>query len=64
MTDEARAARRAYKRQWEKKNPDKVKAYKKKWAAKNPDKIRAQQERYWSRRAAEQEPPEDGGGTA
>lgn len=64
MTDEARAARRAYKRQWEKNNPDKVRAYKKKWAAKNPDKIRAQQERYWNKKAAEQEPPADGGETA
>ena len=36
MTDEAKEARRAYKR---------------KWARENPDKIRAQQERYWSKRA-------------
>lgn len=38
MTEEAKAARRAYKR---------------KWAKENPDKIRAQQERYWTKRANE-----------
>ena len=36
MTEQAAAARRAYKRAW---------------AAKNPDKIKAQQARYWERRA-------------
>ena len=36
MTDAAKEARRAYKRQW---------------ARDNPDKIRAQQDRYWSKRA-------------
>lgn len=40
MTEKAAAARRAYKRQW---------------ARDNPDKIRAQQEKYWSKKAAEQE---------
>lgn len=40
MTEEAKAARRAYKREW---------------ARRNPDKIRAQQERYWNKRAAEQQ---------
>lgn len=39
MTEQAKAARRAYKRQWAKKNPDKVKAA---------------QERYWTKKAAEQ----------
>lgn len=39
MNEQARAARRAYKREW---------------AKKNPDKIRAQQERYWNKKAAEQ----------
>ena len=36
MTEQAIAARRAYRR---------------KWAKANPDKVRAQQERYWKRRA-------------
>ena len=37
MTEEAKAARRAYKR---------------KWAKENPDKVKQQQERYWQRKAA------------
>lgn len=36
MTEAAKEARRAYKRQW---------------ARDNPEKIRAQQDRYWSKRA-------------
>ncbi len=44
MTEAAREARRAYKRQW---------------AKENPDKIKAQQERFWAKRAAaaQQEEP-------
>lgn len=38
MDEKALAARRAYKREW---------------ARKNPDKIRAQQRRYWEKKAAE-----------
>ena len=37
MTEQARAAKAAYKREW---------------AKKNPDKIKAQQARYWERQAA------------
>ncbi len=37
MTDAAKAARREYKKQW---------------ARKNPEKVKAQQERYWAKRAA------------
>lgn len=40
MTDQAKEARRAYNR-----------AYKKEWNRKNPDKVRAAQERYWERKA-------------
>ena len=46
LSNEAKAARRAYKRQW---------------AQKNPDKVQAQQRRYWERQGAKlrtrQEPP-------
>ena len=38
MTEQALAARRAYKRQW---------------ARDNPDKIKAQQERFWAKKAEE-----------
>lgn len=40
MTDKAKEARRAYKREWNRKNPDKV---------------RAAQERYWRRKAEKEE---------
>lgn len=40
LTEQAIAARREYKN---------------KWARKNPEKIRAQQERFWQKRAAEQQ---------
>lgn len=39
MTEQAKEARRAYKREW---------------ARKNPEKVKAQQERYWKKKAAEQ----------
>ena len=39
VTEESKEARRAYKREW---------------ARKNPEKVRAAQDRYWERRAAEQ----------
>ena len=38
MTEQAAAARRAYRR---------------KWAKANPDKVKAQQERYWTKKAAQ-----------
>lgn len=38
MNEQAKAARRAYKR---------------KWAKQNPGKVKAQQERYWTKKAAE-----------
>lgn len=48
LTEQAKAARREYKR---------------KWAQQNPDKVRAQQERYWDRKAADAaqqaQPPQD-----
>ncbi len=39
MTEQAKEARRAYRREWQKKNPDKVRAY---------------NERYWNKRGAAQ----------
>ena len=51
MTEQAKAARREYKKQWAKNNPEKVKA---------------QQDRYWTRKAAEaaaqqaEQPPQEG----
>ena len=44
MTEEAKAARLAYRREWQKKNRDKVKAY---------------NERYWEKKAAAQKGTEE-----
>ena len=35
------------------------KAYRKEWARRNPDKLKAQQERYWEKRAARMEAAKD-----
>jgi len=43
MNEAAAEARRAYRREW---------------ARKNPDKVKAQQERYWAKRAAQAEQAE------
>lgn len=40
MTEAAKAARRAYRAEW---------------ARNNPDKVKAQQERYWAKKAAQAE---------
>lgn len=42
MNEQAKQARRAYKR---------------KWARENPDKVKAQQERYWAKKAAAEREP-------
>lgn len=52
MTEEAKEARRAYKREWSRKNRDKIREYHKRWRRNNPDKVQAAQERYWERKAA------------
>ena len=44
MTETAAAARREYKR---------------KWARENPEKVKAQQERYWTKKAAEKRAAEE-----
>ena len=53
MTDEAKALRNAYQREWRKKNKDHVNAYHKKWRQANPDKVRANTTRYWEKKAKE-----------
>lgn len=42
MTEQAKEARRAYKREWNRKNKDRVKSY---------------QEKYWTKKAQKQEQP-------
>ena len=53
MTEEARAARNAYMREYRKRNREKVRAYNRAWRAKNPDKMREYNVRHWEKIAAE-----------
>lgn len=53
MTDEAKAARRAYKSAWNKANADKVNAYQRNWRRANPDKVKAYNQNYWQKKAGE-----------
>lgn len=54
VLEQAREARRAYQREYAKKNRDKMNAANRKWAHKNPEKVRANQLRYWMRKAQQQ----------
>lgn len=47
MTTEAQEARRNYKKQYRRKNREKINAYQKKWRANNPAKVQEYQRRYW-----------------
>ena len=66
MTEEAKAARREYQRQyrkdnkekvlaskrdWEKRNRDKVNGYVRNWRRNHPDAVAAINERYWMKKA-------------
>lgn len=66
MSEAAKAARRAYKREWYAKNKDKVAEYyrewcaknkdkKREWRAKNKEKVNESQRRYWEKKALEKE---------
>lgn len=54
MTEKAKQARREYARQYREKNREKIKATHTKWRIANADKIKQAQERYWERKANEQ----------
>lgn len=45
------AERRKYKREWAKRNRERVNAYAREWRKNNPQKIKAINERYWERKA-------------
>lgn len=55
MSDKAKAARKAYGREWRDKHHDHILNYSREWRALNPDKVKAAQIRYWERKAAESE---------
>jgi hypothetical protein len=67
MTEQALEQKRAYQREWNKrnrekvkeyqqawksKNKDKVKEYQREWNRKHPDKVKEYQNNYWSKKAA------------
>lgn len=51
MTDEARQARREYKRAYNRANAAKVNEYQRNWRRANPDKVKAYNQNYWQKRA-------------
>lgn len=53
LTEEAKAARRAYARKYREKNRERINAQHKKWRDSNPDKVKANAARYWERQAAQ-----------
>ena len=53
MTEAAKEARRKAERKWYAEHREERRAYAKEWRRRNPDKVRQAQERYWTRKAAE-----------
>lgn len=51
MTGEALEAKKAYDREYRKRNRQRINQQQKEWRRNNPDKVRAQNERYWQRKA-------------
>jgi len=51
MTEEAKQARKAYKRAYNRANAAKVNEYQRNWRKANPDKVRGYQESYWQKKA-------------
>lgn len=55
MTPKAIEARRAYQREWRRKNKEHIAEYQRAWRMKNPDKWAACQNTYWERKAEKAE---------
>jgi len=51
MTSEALEAKKAYDREYRKRNRQRINQQQREWRARNPDMVRAQRERYWQRKA-------------
>ena len=52
LTEEAKEARRAYYRNYYAKNREKLNEYRREWSKKNPDKVKAAFNRYWKKKSA------------
>lgn len=55
MTERAKEARRAYKRDWYARNAAHVRNYQRTWRRENQAKVKAADARYWERKAEEPE---------
>ena len=53
LSEQARAARNAYKKAWRERNKEKIKAYQKQWHEANPEKRAEYEARHWERIAQE-----------
>lgn len=51
MTNEALEAKKAYDREYRKRNRQRINQQQREWRARNPDMVRAQNERYWQKKA-------------
>lgn len=51
MTSEAQEARRIYKREYRRKNREKINRQQREWRTANPEKVKAYQMRYWEKKA-------------
>lgn len=60
MSDKARAARKAYGKEWRDRHHDHILKYSREWRALNPDKVRAAQIRFWERQAEKRGEDTDG----
>ena len=52
LSQEAREARRAYKRRWREKNRERIREYDREWRKRNPDKVKEYERRRWEKEAA------------
>ena len=53
LSEEAKKARREYKRNYNRINAVRINAYQKSWRKANPEKVKAYQENYWNKKASE-----------
>lgn len=51
MTSEAQEARRIYKREYRRKNREKINRQQREWRTANPEKVKAYQMWYWEKKA-------------
>lgn len=49
MTPEAKEQQRIYKREWRRKNREKINRQQREWRARNPEKVMEYQARYWEK---------------